>query len=286
MLEWHEDLGDTEDLVSLLRQRISEDRIFVSTPKGHVLDLSAGATVLDFAYRVHTDLGHSCVGGIVNGMEVPLYTELKTGQQVRVLGGDSNSENLGPYREWLEPTLEFVRTHRAKAKIVTQYRSKAENLDPKVGLQLIQTLAASIGLDTVSDAQFEVICEDTKYVHVDALLRAVSGGEQSYIALMAEFLENAKSSANLPSGLLATFPQRMGISVTAANRHGLLSDIAQLVAAMDLQILAASGEVMASVTEARISLEVELQDWRQYFQLISRINFLNGVQSVVRNPLL
>jgi GTP pyrophosphokinase len=292
VLEWHEDLGDTEDLVSLLRQRISEDRIFVSTPKGHVLDLSAGATVLDFAYRVHTDLGHNCVGGIVNGMEVPLYTELKTGQQVRVLGGDSNSENLGPHREWLEPTLEFVRTHRAKAKIVTQYRSRAENLEPKVGLQLIQTLAASIGLDTVSDAQFEALCEDTKYVDVDAMLRAVSGGEQSYIALMAEFLENrsrvenAKSSANLPSGLFATFPQRMGISVTAANRHGLLSDITQLVAAMDLQILAASGEVMASVTEARISLEVELQDWRQYFQLISRINFLKGVQSVVRNPLL
>ena len=153
-------------------------------------------------------------------------------------------------------------------------------------------MAASIGLDTVSDAQFEALCEDTKYVDVDAMLRAVSGGEQSYIALMAEFLENrsrvenAKSSANLPSGLFATFPQRMGISVTAANRHGLLSDITQLVAAMDLQILAASGEVMASVTEARISLEVELQDWRQYFQLISRINFLKGVQSVVRNPLL
>jgi GTP pyrophosphokinase len=291
VLEWHEDLGDTEDLVSLLRQRISEERIFVSTPKGHVLDLTAGATVLDFAYRVHTDLGHGCVGGIVNGMEVPLYTELKTGQQVRVMRGDSNDGNLGPYREWLEPALGFVRTHRAKAKIVTQYRSKAANLEPEVGLQLIQTLAASIGLDAFSDAQFEVLREGTNYMDVDAMLRAVSSGEQSHIALMAEFLEDqssvekAKIAANVPNGLVSTFPQRMGISVTAANRHGLLSDITQLVAAMDLQILAASGEVMESITDAQISLEVELQDWRQYFQLISRIDYLNGVQSVVRKPL-
>ena len=126
---------------------------------------------------------------------------------------------------------------------------------------------------------------------VDAMLRAVSSGEQSHIALMAEFLEDqssvekAKIAANVPNGLVSTFPQRMGISVTAANRHGLLSDITQLVAAMDLQILAASGEVMESITDAQISLEVELQDWRQYFQLISRIDYLNGVQSVVRKPL-
>jgi len=291
VLEWHEDLGDTEDLVSLLRQRISEERIFVSTPKGHVLDLSAGATVLDFAYRVHTDLGHSCIGGMVNGVEMPLHTELKTGQQVRVLRGGSGDENLGPYREWLEPTLGFVRTHRAKAKIVTQYRSKPANLEPTVGLKLIQTLAASSGIDALSDTQLEVLCEDTKYGNVDSMLRAVSSGEQSHIALMAEFLSNkdavqkAKISANPLNSLVAEFPQRMGLSVTAENRHGLLSDITQLVASMDLQILAASGEVMELITHAQIALEVELQGWRQYFQLASRIGHLKGVQSVVRKPL-
>ena len=291
VLEWHEDLGDTEDLVSLLRQRISEERIFVSTPKGHVLDLSAGATVLDFAYRVHTDLGHSCIGGMVNGVEMPLYTELKTGQQVRVLRGGSSDENLGPYREWLEPTLGFVRTHRAKAKIVTQYRSKLTNLEPTIGLKLLRTLAASSGIDALSDRQLGVLCEDTKYVDVDGMLRAVSSGEQSHIGLMADFLDNqsavekAKISTNATNSFVAEFPQRMGLSVSAENRHGLLSDITQLVAAMDLQILAASGEVMESITDAQISLEVELQDWRQYFQLISRIDYLNGVQSVVRKPL-
>jgi (p)ppGpp synthase/HD superfamily hydrolase len=123
------------------------------------------------------------------------------------------------------------------------------------------------------------------------MLRAVSSGEQSHIALMADFLDNqsavekAKISTKATNSFVAEFPQRMGLSVSAENRHGLLSDITQLVAAMDLQILAASGEVMESITDAQISLEVELHGWRQYFQLISRISYLDGVQSVVRKPL-
>jgi|TARA_B110000971_G_C20039298_1_gene516571 GTP pyrophosphokinase len=291
VLEWHEDLGDTEDLVSLLRQRISEERIFVSTPKGHVLDLSAGATVLDFAYRVHTDLGHSCIGGVVNGMDVPLYTELKTGQQVRVLRDESGEANFGPYREWLEPSLGFVRTHRAKAKIVTQYRSKPANLDPAIGLKFIQSLVASIGLDAWSDTQLEALSESAEYADVNLMLGSVSSGEQSHISLLAEFLENqaavekAQILTTAPKGLIADFPRRMGVSVNALNRHGLLSDITQLVTSMDLQILAASGEVMESVSQAQITLEVELQDWRQYFQLVSRVGYLQGVESVVRKVL-
>jgi (p)ppGpp synthase/HD superfamily hydrolase len=228
---------------------------------------------------------------MVNGVKMPLYTELKTGQQVRVLRGGSSDENLGPYREWLEPTLGFVRTHRAKAKIVTQYRSKLTNLEPTIGLKLLRTLAASSGIDALSDRQLGVLCEDTKYVDVDGMLRAVSSGEQSHIALMADFLDNqsavekAKISTKATNSFVAEFPQRMGLSVSAENRHGLLSDITQLVAAMDLQILAASGEVMESITDAQISLEVEFHGWRQYFQLTSRISYLDGVQSVVRKPL-
>jgi len=291
VLEWHEDLGDTEDLVSLLRQRISEERIFVSTPKGHVLDLSAGSTVLDFAYRVHTDLGHSCIGGVVNGVEVPLYTQLRTGQQVKVLRGDAGDPIVGPFREWLEPSLGFIHSHRAKAKIITQYRAAEANLDPEKGLQHIQRLVTSTGLQALSKSQIEVLCTHSKYADVQTMLGAVSSGEQSYIALVAGFLESpnavseAKIFTNENSALECLFPQRMGVNVIAVNRHGLLNDITQLVAAMDLQILAASGEVMDSVTDAQISLELELQSWGQYFQLVGRIDYLNGVQSVVRKSL-
>ena len=68
VIEWHEDLGGTTSLSSLLAHRVSEERIFVSTPKGHVVELPKGATGLDFAYRVHTDVGHACRGVCVNGV--------------------------------------------------------------------------------------------------------------------------------------------------------------------------------------------------------------------------
>jgi GTP pyrophosphokinase len=291
VLEWHEDLGDTEDFVSILKQRISEERIFVSTPKGHVLDLSAGSTVLDFAYRVHTDLGHRCVGGVVNGVEVPLYTELRTGQQVKVVTGAEENQVNGPHREWLEPSLGFIHSHRAKAKIVTQYRSSNENLAPQIGERHIQNLAQSAGLQPFTDQQLRLMCKQTNYPDVEKMLCAISSGIQSYIGLMVDFLEQGggvqETSAKFGvNGVAADiFPQRVRISIIALNRNGLLSDVTQLVSDLDLQILSASGELMETSTDANISLELELQSWSQFFQLTGRIDYLNGVRSVTRMPL-
>ena len=82
VMEWHDDIGGSRNISHMLVDGGSEDRIFVSTPKGHVLELPTGATVLDFAYRVHTDVGHATRGARVNGMLTSLDYELETGQQV------------------------------------------------------------------------------------------------------------------------------------------------------------------------------------------------------------
>ena len=104
VLEWHEDLAGEENISTLLKHRVSDDRIYVATPKGHVLDLPAGATVLDFAYRVHTDLGHGCRGARVNGISVPLDQTLTTSQQVDIIAGTEPH----PHRLWLEPDLAYI----------------------------------------------------------------------------------------------------------------------------------------------------------------------------------
>ncbi|GIS20281.1 MAG: hypothetical protein CM15mP120_21970 [Pseudomonadota bacterium] len=72
VMEWHDELGGAADLSSLLYQQTTQQRVFITTPKGHVVDLAGGATVLDFAYRIHTDLGSRCVGGLVNGVFMPI----------------------------------------------------------------------------------------------------------------------------------------------------------------------------------------------------------------------
>ena len=113
VIDWHETLDGIESLPDLLAQRVAEDRIYVSTPRGHVLDLAAGATVLDFAYRIHTELGHTCTGGYIDGELAPIRRPLKTGEQVEIVSGGP----VRPHRAWLEPRLGFMRTHRAKANV-------------------------------------------------------------------------------------------------------------------------------------------------------------------------
>ena len=84
VLEWHEELGDIGGLADQLRVDIEPDRVYVFTPDGHAIDLPKGATPLDFAYRVHTEIGHNCRGAKVNGRIVPLNYSLQTGEQVEL----------------------------------------------------------------------------------------------------------------------------------------------------------------------------------------------------------
>ncbi|MEM9624462.1 MAG: HD domain-containing protein, partial [Pseudomonadota bacterium] len=115
VMEWHEELAGTERLSTLLRHRVSQQRIYVSTPKGHVLDMPVGSTVLDFAYRVHTDVGHACQSARINGNLAPLHQVLASGQQVEVLASGLRAPN----RDWLENEFGYVITDRAKAKLTS-----------------------------------------------------------------------------------------------------------------------------------------------------------------------
>ncbi len=114
VIEWQEELG--EDVLGTIADQFShaiiDERIYVFTPEGHVVDLPVGATPVDFAYHVHTEVGHSCRGAKVNGKIVPLVYKLKTGEQVEIIRGNQSR----PSRDWLNPELGFINTARARAK--------------------------------------------------------------------------------------------------------------------------------------------------------------------------
>src|SRR5436190_18613198 len=110
LLDWQKDLKDPEDFVKGLKVDLFEDEVFVFTPKGEVKSLPAGATPLDFAYEIHTDVGHRCVGAKANGKIVPLHYELRSGDIVEIL---TAKRERGPSRDWLA----VVRTTRARNKI-------------------------------------------------------------------------------------------------------------------------------------------------------------------------
>ncbi len=122
LMEWEPHSGDAREFMEGLRFDLYDDEVYVFTPRGEVKSLAAGATPLDFAYSVHTDVGHRCVGAKVNGRIVPLSYVLKSGDRVEVL--TSNQLDKGPSRDWTK----IVKTNRAKAKI-RQYFAKEKRED-------------------------------------------------------------------------------------------------------------------------------------------------------------
>ena len=121
LLTWKEDVSDSSDWVRHFKQAALDETIYLLTPMGKVVDLPAGATPVDFAYRVHTDLGHRCRGAKVNGVLVPLNTPLHTGQRVEIV----TAREGGPSRDWLTPSLGYIQTRSARTKVRHWFSSRA-----------------------------------------------------------------------------------------------------------------------------------------------------------------
>jgi GTP pyrophosphokinase len=163
LLAWERDLAGTQTTSML------EDRIYVLTPDAAIVELPQGATAVDFAYAVHTSLGHRCRGARVDGAMVPLNTPLKNGQTVEV----STVKEGGPSRDWLNPELGFLASHRARAKVrawfnaqamgetVARGREAVEKLLQREGKTAVrlEELASKLGFNS-ADALFEVVGKD------------------------------------------------------------------------------------------------------------------------------
>ena len=123
MLEWQKETSDAEEFIEGFKIDLFTDEIFVFTPKGVVIDLPNGATPIDFAYRIHTDIGNKCVGAKVNGKIVPLDYKLKTGEIVEIL---TSNNAKGPNMDWLN----IAKSNQAKSKIKAWFKKakKEENI--------------------------------------------------------------------------------------------------------------------------------------------------------------
>ena len=113
IVAWKDEVADAGELAAQFRREIFADTIYVLTPQGRVIDLPHDATPIDFAYHVHTDLGHRCRGAKVNGAMVPLNTRLANGQRVEIIAAKQG----GPSRDWLNPALGFLKSAGARGKV-------------------------------------------------------------------------------------------------------------------------------------------------------------------------
>ncbi len=139
MLDWQKDLSDPREFMETLRTDLFEEEVYVFTPKGEVRSLAAGATPLDFAYEVHTEIGHRCVGARVNGKIVPLHYELQSGDIVEIL---TAKRERGPSRDWLAT----VKTTRARNKIKAWFKAESRVDTEHTGRELLQEHLRKQGL--------------------------------------------------------------------------------------------------------------------------------------------
>ena len=153
LLEWQRDISHAEDFVETLKTDIFQDQVFVYTPKGEIKDLPAGATAIDLAYRIHTDLGHHCVGAKVNGRLVALNQPLENGDVIEVVVGRNSR---GPSRDWLNRNLGYVKTGHARQKIRQWFRKqeRAENIEK--GREMLEKELRRLNV-TVADCRDELL---------------------------------------------------------------------------------------------------------------------------------
>ena len=153
MMEWHADVNDATEFVESMRSDVFQDRVYVFTPRGDIIDMPAGSTPIDFAYHVHTDIGHRCRGARVNGKLVPLYHELKTGDQVVIL----TAKRGGPSRDWLNSNLGLVKTQRAKSKIRLWFKKEDYQQNESQGRLLLERELQRLG---IAEVNFEKMARD------------------------------------------------------------------------------------------------------------------------------
>jgi guanosine-3',5'-bis(diphosphate) 3'-pyrophosphohydrolase len=172
LMEWQRELSGSAFIESI-KTDIFQDQVFVYTPKGEIKELPRGATPLDFAYRIHTDLGHRCIGAKVNGRLVSLDYQLRNGDTVEIM---TTKADRGPSLDWLNTNLGYVNTHQARERIKQWFRrrEKAENVER--GRDILEKELRRLG---VSFADRERIANLFKYDSVDDFLAAIGCGDIS-----------------------------------------------------------------------------------------------------------
>lgn len=169
LLEWKEEISDA-GFVNQFQSEIAEERIYIFTPRGTVIDLPMGATPIDFAYAVHTEIGHRCRGAKVNGKIVPLTYELQTGEQVEVL----TSTKGGPSRDWLSLHHGYLKTNRARSRVQRWFKQENYDQNLSAGRVALDRELHRLGL---SDVKLEGLARDKKYKRVDDFLAAIGSGD-------------------------------------------------------------------------------------------------------------
>jgi len=162
--------NDSGDLLDQIRDDLFEDRVYAVSPKGDVVELPAGATPLDFAYYVHTQVGHRCRGAKVNGRIVPLTYKVQNGDRIEIITGSDPQ----PSRDWLSPRLGYLAGGRSRAKVRSWFRHQDRDQHLRQGREILERELARLNL---RDVATDTIAAQLKFANTDTLCVALGAGD-------------------------------------------------------------------------------------------------------------
>lgn len=170
VLSWHKEMAKSSGVSEAIEAQFLEDRVYVFTPNGDVLDLPHGVTPLDFAYHVHSELGHRCRGAKINGKIVPLTYSLCTGDMVEVLTG----KEAKPSRDWMNPHLNYLRTSRARAKVLHWFKMQDYEKNLAEGYEIFNKEIKNLGIK--SDVVQQVVAS-FNFKRLDDMIASLGRGD-------------------------------------------------------------------------------------------------------------
>ncbi|QWF31991.1 GTP diphosphokinase [Pseudoalteromonas sp. SiA1] len=170
LLQWQEEVVDGSDLAQELKNQVVEDRVYVFTPRGDIFDLPLGATPLDFAYYIHSNVGHRCIGAKIFGKIVPFTHQLSTGDQVEIL----TQKQPNPSRDWLNPSLGYIKSSRARAKIHHWFKQLDRDKNLSAGKEILDNELQKLEL-TYKD--LDPAIKRFNFRELDDLMVAIGAGD-------------------------------------------------------------------------------------------------------------
>ncbi|MDP8034069.1 GTP diphosphokinase [Pasteurella atlantica] len=171
LLDWQNDIAESNESISELRSQVFDDRVYVFTPRGEVIDLPKNATPLDFAYAIHSEVGHRCIGAKVAGRIVPFTYLLQMGDQVEII----TQKNPNPSRDWLNPNQGFINTARARAKVINFFKKQDRDKNIPLGKDILDAEMTKFNFTQKQIEQYGLPRYNLK--HISDLYAAIGSGD-------------------------------------------------------------------------------------------------------------
>ena len=200
ILQWQEEVAESGDLVEELRSQVFDDRVYVFTPKGDVVDLPLGSTPLDFAYYIHSNVGHRCIGAKISGRIVPFTYQLQTGDQIEILTG----KQLNPSRDWMHPGLGYVHSSRARAKIHSYFKKQDRDKNLLAGKELLERELTKVNIN--SKEAVEAV-ERFNMQNLDDLYAALGAGDIRLMQVVNFLIQRHEPEPAIDPRIKAKKPQ-------------------------------------------------------------------------------